>query len=108
MSFQIICYLCKSSAQKSCAYNIQLGYDTKFSVLSSVIWHSKPISMHNIILNLRFKHFNWSTSEKQNRAHQLVKALYEELKVNFCILNNIEDRNRKNNENNDDGDFFAS
>ena len=30
MYSQIICYLCKSSAQKSCAYNIQLGYDTKF------------------------------------------------------------------------------
>ena len=30
MSFQIVCYLCKSFAQKSCSYNIQLGYDTKF------------------------------------------------------------------------------
>ena len=30
MSYQIVCYLCKSLAQKSCTYNIQLGYDTKF------------------------------------------------------------------------------
>jgi hypothetical protein len=30
MSSQIVCYLCKSFAQKSCSYNIQLGYDTKF------------------------------------------------------------------------------
>jgi len=30
MSGKITCYLCKSLAQKSCAYNIQLGYDTKF------------------------------------------------------------------------------
>ena len=51
-------------------------------------------------LDPRFKHFNWSTSEERNRAHQLVKALYEELKVDFCIPNNVEDRNRENNENN--------
>ena len=30
MFSQISCYLCKSLAQKSCAFNIQLGYDTKF------------------------------------------------------------------------------
>src|SRR5436853_605100 len=30
MSSQIVYYLCKSSTQKSCAYNIQLGYNTKF------------------------------------------------------------------------------
>ena len=36
----------------------------------------------------------------------MVKALYEELKVDFRIPNNVEDRNRENNENNDDGDFF--
>ena len=66
------------------------------------------ITLIATFLDPRFKHFNWSTSEERNRAHQLVKALYEELKVDFRIPNNVEDRNRENNENNDDGDFFTS
>ena len=51
-------------------------------------------------LDPRFKHFNWATNGERDKAKQLVKTLYDELKVN---LRDVEDRNP---EDNNDNDFF--
>ena len=53
-------------------------------------------------LDPRFKHFNWTVSGKRDMVYQLVKSLYDTLKVNLCILDNIEDKSRED----DDGDDF--
>jgi hypothetical protein len=54
-------------------------------------------------LDPRFKHFNWATNGERDKAKQLVKTLYDELKVNLRVPDDAEDRNP---EGNDDGDFF--
>ena len=51
-------------------------------------------------LDPRFKHFNWATNGERDKVKQLVKTLYDELKVN---LRDVEDRNP---EDNNDNDFF--
>lgn len=61
------------------------------------------ISLVATFLDPRFKHFNWSTRDERNKAQSLVKRLYEELKINLTIPDDIEDRDR---ENDGDGDFF--
>jgi hypothetical protein len=54
-------------------------------------------------LDPRFKHFNWSTNDERNKAHQLVKTLYNEAKITLPIPDEIEDRPR---EEGGDGDLF--
>ncbi|GES94287.1 zinc finger BED domain-containing protein 1-like [Rhizophagus clarus] len=46
----------------------------------------------------------WSTNNERDRVHQLVKNLYNELKTNFHILDDNEDRNSMEN---DDGGLFS-
>ena len=54
-------------------------------------------------LNPRFKHFNWATNGERDKAYQLVKTLYDTLKVNLHISDDTEDRNQ---EKDNDDDFF--
>ncbi len=54
-------------------------------------------------LDLRFKHFNWAANGERDKAYQLVKTLYDALKVNLHISDDIDDRNQ---DDDDDGDFF--
>ncbi|CAG8482617.1 10656_t:CDS:2, partial [Scutellospora calospora] len=42
-------------------------------------------------LDPRFKHFNWATSVEQNRVQNLVKTLYDELKINLAIPDDNEE-----------------
>ena len=54
-------------------------------------------------LDPRFKHFNWATSGERDKAYRLVKTLYDALKVNLRIPDDIEEgRNQEG----DDVDFF--
>ncbi|CAG8613497.1 16996_t:CDS:2, partial [Dentiscutata heterogama] len=39
----------------------------------------------------RFKHFNWATSVERNRAQNLVKTLYDKLKINLAIPDDNEE-----------------
>uniref|UniRef100_U9U007 HAT C-terminal dimerisation domain-containing protein n=1 Tax=Rhizophagus irregularis (strain DAOM 181602 / DAOM 197198 / MUCL 43194) TaxID=747089 RepID=U9U007_RHIID len=53
-------------------------------------------------LNPRFKYFKWSTNSERDRANQLVKKLYDELKINLHVSDDIEYRSlEKNNDDND-------
>ena len=45
---------------------------------------------------------------KKNKAHQLVKTLYEDLKVNFHIPNKNRDCEKERNCEDDNGGFFIS
>ena len=54
-------------------------------------------------LDPRFKHFNWAINGEQDKVYQLVKTLYDILKINLRIPDDIEDRNQ---DDDDDGDFF--
>ncbi len=54
-------------------------------------------------LDPRFKHFNWAANSERDKAYQLVKTLYDALKVNLHISDDIDDRNQ---DDDDDGDFF--
>ena len=56
-------------------------------------------------LDPRFKHFNWISNGEWEKAQQLVKMLYIELKENLHILDDIEDR--RNTEDNDEDNFFV-
>ena len=53
-------------------------------------------------LDPRFKHFNWAVSSERDKACQLVKSLYDILKVNLRIPDDIEDKSQED----DDGDDF--
>ena len=67
------------------------------------------IALVSTYLDPRFKHFNWSTEEKRNEAQNLVELLYEDLKRNLSIPDDIEEiltTNTRNNEEDDD-DFFS-
>ena len=60
-------------------------------------------------LDPRFKHFNWSTEEKQNKAQHLIRLLYEDLKKKL-IIPDIEETsitNTRNYEEDDDDNFFS-
>ncbi|CAB5393592.1 unnamed protein product [Rhizophagus irregularis] len=57
-------------------------------------------------LDPRFKHFKWSTNSERDRANQLVKKLYDELKINLRVPDDIEHRSLE--ENNDDNDNLFS
>lgn len=58
-------------------------------------------------LDPRFKHFNWAANGERDRAYQLVKIQYDELKVKLRIPDNVEDRNPEvGNSEDDDDDFF--
>ena len=54
-------------------------------------------------LDPRFKHFNWATNGERDKAYQLVKTLYDALKINLRIPDDPEDENQ---DDDDDGDFF--
>ena len=43
------------------------------------------ISLVATFLDPKFKHFNWTTEDDQNKALHLVKFLYDELKKNLSI-----------------------
>ncbi|CAG8471974.1 11262_t:CDS:2 [Cetraspora pellucida] len=49
------------------------------------------IALVATFLDPRFKHFNWATSVERNRAQNLVKTLYDELKINLAILDDNEE-----------------
>jgi len=42
-------------------------------------------------LDPRFKHFKWATNGERDKAKQLVKTLYDELKVNLRLPNDTEE-----------------
>jgi hypothetical protein len=56
-----------------------------------------------MFLDSKFKHFNWATNGERDKTYQLVKTLYDILKVNLRIPDDIKDRNQ---DDDDDGDFF--
>ena len=56
-------------------------------------------------LDPRFKHFKWATNGERDKAKQLVKTLYDELKLNLRLPDGTEESEDRNSEN-DDGDFF--
>lgn len=51
-----------------------------------------------------FKYFKWLTNGEWNRAYQLVKNLYDILKINLHVLDDNEIRNP---EKNDGSDLFS-
>ncbi|GBC17178.1 zinc finger BED domain-containing protein 1-like [Rhizophagus irregularis DAOM 181602=DAOM 197198] len=57
-------------------------------------------------LDPRFKHFKWSTNSERDRANQLVKKLYDELKINLRVPDDIEHRSLEEN-NNDNDNLFS-
>ncbi|CAG8814571.1 28170_t:CDS:2, partial [Racocetra persica] len=55
-----------------------------------------PVSTTDIalvatFLDPRFKHFNWATTVERNKAQKLVEDLYDELRVNLSIPDDIEE-----------------
>ncbi|CAG8581677.1 1882_t:CDS:2, partial [Cetraspora pellucida] len=64
------------------------------------------IALVATFLDLRFKHFKWVTSIEQNKALNLVKTLYNELKINLTILDDNKESLVDRNYNDDDADFF--
>ena len=67
------------------------------------------IALVATFLDPRFKHFNWSTEEKQNKAQHLTRLLYEDLKKKL-IIPDIEETsitNTRNYEEDDDDNFFS-
>ncbi|CAG8602458.1 11213_t:CDS:2, partial [Ambispora leptoticha] len=42
-------------------------------------------------LDPRFKHFNWATNNEKERAQNLVKTLYDKLKIKLTIPDDIEE-----------------
>ena len=76
---------------------IYLSLDELWSVLSDN-------ALIATFLDPRFKHFNWASNGEREKAQELVKALYVELKENLRIPDDIEDR--RNTEDNDEDDFF--
>ncbi|CAG8762699.1 5392_t:CDS:2 [Cetraspora pellucida] len=64
------------------------------------------IALVAMFLDSRFKHFNWATSVEQNRAQDLVKTLYNELKINLTISDDNEENLVDSNYNDDNADFF--
>ncbi|CAG8463218.1 17426_t:CDS:2 [Racocetra persica] len=64
------------------------------------------IALVATFLDLRFKHFNWTTSVERSRAQNLVKTLYNELKTNLTIPDDNDENLVDRNYNDDDGDFF--
>ncbi|CAG8643892.1 15880_t:CDS:2, partial [Cetraspora pellucida] len=67
-----------------------------------------PIDIALVVtfLDPRFKHFKWATSIEQNKALNLVKTLYNELKINLTIPDDNEESLVDRNYNDDDVDFF--
>ncbi|CAG8731667.1 11925_t:CDS:1, partial [Cetraspora pellucida] len=64
------------------------------------------IALVATFLDPRFKHFNWATSVERNRAQDLVKTLYNELKINLTIPDDNEENLVDSNYNDDNDDFF--
>ncbi|CAG8651508.1 17924_t:CDS:1 [Cetraspora pellucida] len=64
------------------------------------------IALVATFLDPRFKHFNWATSVEQNRAQDLVKTLYNKLKINLTIPDDNEENLVDSNYNDDNNDFF--
>ena len=56
--------------------------------------------------NPRFKHFNWTTEQNQNEIQCLVKILYEELKKNLSIPDDVKEILTTDKNYEKDDDFF--
>ncbi|CAG8724899.1 31288_t:CDS:2, partial [Racocetra persica] len=64
------------------------------------------IALVAAFLDPRFKHFNWTTTVEQNKAQKLVEDLYDELRVNLSIPDDIEEGLVDKSYKDDDGNFF--
>ncbi|CAG8685097.1 5165_t:CDS:2, partial [Racocetra persica] len=78
---------------------IYLSLDELWEVLTDIV-------LIATFLDPRFKHFNWVTSIERSKAQNLVKTLYNELKIKLAIPDNNEENLVDKNHNNDDDDFF--
>ncbi|CAG8851460.1 38161_t:CDS:2, partial [Gigaspora margarita] len=64
------------------------------------------IALVAVFLDPRFKHFNWTTSIERNKTLNLIKTLYNELKINLTIPNDNEENLADRNCNDEDDEFF--